>query len=125
MKEHSKKVLPFVSSRSFSFYPICFYMRMAAASPVNNVCAQDITKIELVVQFNTPDILQSFNNVSFTKSVKTPSSFISRYLLDNKISPPPFNRCQVISAGMKWRLDFPAKHIISILQKNEPLASIL
>jgi hypothetical protein len=118
MKKHSKYFLPLAFFAFIFILSNLFLYEDGVASPVNKVCAQDITRIELVVQYNTPDILKSLNNVSFTRSVEKSSSFVSKYLLDNKISPPPFDRCPVIQAVMNWRLDFPTKHIISIIQKT-------
>jgi hypothetical protein len=117
MKEHLKKFLPLAFFAIIFILSNLFPYEEGQGSPINKACPQDITRIELVVQYNTPDILQSLNNVSFTRSCEKPSSFVSRYLLDNNISLPPFNRCPVITPGMKWQLDDPTKHIISIIQK--------
>jgi hypothetical protein len=118
MKEHSKKVLPLVFLTFTFILSNLFLFEDGVASPVNKVCAQDITRIERVVQYNTPDILQSLTNVPFNKSVQKTASSISKYLLDNKINPQSFNRCMAISAAMKWRLGSPSRGIITILQKT-------
>jgi hypothetical protein len=117
MKKHSKEVLPLVLIALIFNLSNLFLYENCVASPVYIVCTQDITSIKPAVQFKTLDIHQSLNNVSFTKSAEKSSSFISKYLLDNKKSPLPFNRCLVINNLVKWRLDFPSKHIISINQK--------
>jgi hypothetical protein len=117
MKEHSKKVLPLVPFALIFILSNLFLYENCVGSPVYKASAQDITCIERVAQFKTSDILQSLNNVSLRKSVKKPSSIFSKYLSDNKISPPPFNRCLVIRPAMKRCLDFPSKCIITIIQK--------
>jgi hypothetical protein len=118
MKEHSKKVLPLVFFALIFNLSILFLDENCAGSPIYQACAQDITRIELIVQFKTPYILQSLNNGPFNKSVEKTASPVSKYLLGNKISPPPFNRCLVISTLMKWHLGSPSKRIITILQKT-------
>lgn len=118
MKEHSRKVLPLVLTALIFLSSNLFLYDDCAGSPVAKVCPQDITRIELVVQLKTPDIPQSHDELSFTKSHEKPSSFISKYLSDNKIRPSHFDRCQVIGSQMKWRLDFPSKRIISVIQKT-------
>jgi hypothetical protein len=118
MKDHSKKVLPLVLFALIFISSNLFLYEDGLSSPVNKVCPQDITRIELVVQLKTPDIAQNYHNVTLSKSREKPSSFISKYLSDNKIKPSHFDCCQVIGNLMKWRLDFPANHIISIIQKT-------
>lgn len=118
MKELSKKVIPLVFFTFIVILSNLFLYDDGLGSPVDKACPQDITRIELVVQSKTHYILENHNNVSFLRSVENPYSFVCKNLLDNKTCPLPFHYCPVIIKVMKWHLDLPEKHIISVIQKT-------
>lgn len=117
MEEHSKKDILLIFLATIVILSSIFLYEDGLDSPVDKACPQDITCIELVVQFHTPNIYENYNNVFFDKSGEKFYLFNSKYLSNPEICPLPFNYCPVIINIMKLFPDSSAKHIISIIQK--------
>ena len=118
MNEPSKKVLsPVFLVLTVFLFNVLLY-DYDTCPPINPVCPQDITCIELVIQLEKPDIPQIHDDSPFNNKGEESSSFISKHLLNNEISLLRFSGCQDTNNIINRHLDFPANHIISILQKK-------
>ena len=118
MNEPSKKILSSIYLALTVFLFNVLLYDYDVCSPINQVCPQDITCIELVLQLEKPDISQIHDDSPFNKPGEESSSSISKHPLNNEISLLRFSGYQKTNDIINRHLDFPANNIISILQKK-------
>jgi hypothetical protein len=118
MHEPSKKILSSILLALTVFLVNVLLYDYDVCSPINQVYPQDITCIELVIQLEKPDIPQIHDDSPFTNLGEESSSFISKHAFHNEIDLFRFSGSSETNDIINRHLDFPANHIISILQKK-------
>jgi hypothetical protein len=87
-------------------------------SPVNPVCPQDITYIELVLETESPGIPQIHDDSPFNNPVEKQVPFFSNHTSNSQINPIRLRSFQEINCIINRHLNFPSCCIIPILQKK-------
>lgn len=87
-------------------------------TPVNPVCPQDITYIELVLESESPGVPQIHDDSPFSDLVEKPASFFSNHESNHQINPIHLRSSQEINGMINRHLDFAEHCMISILQKK-------